>query len=85
MGHKQQHDDTRRHGSDQKTLKAEKPKATLEDQIRQRAYELFQQAKSGGSEMQNWLQAEREILHAIAPHSKSGTAPNKHNAKSAAA
>jgi len=84
MGHKHHHDDTRRHGSDQKALKTEEPEATLEDRIRQRAYELFQ-AKSGGSEMQDWLQAEREMLHETAPHSESGTAPNKDNAKSAAA
>ncbi len=84
MGHKHHHGDTRRQGSDQKTLQTEKPEATLQDQIRQRAYELFQ-TKSGNSEMQDWLQAEREMLHEIAPHSESGTAPNKDNTKSAAA
>jgi hypothetical protein len=34
----------------------------LEDKIRQRAYELWQQSgKADGSEMDFWLQAEREI------------------------
>ena len=67
-----------------KEFRREEPEARLQDRIRQRAYELFQ-AKLGNSEMQDWLQAEREILHEIAPHSESGTAPNKGNAKSAAA
>ena len=84
MGHKHQHDDTHRHGSAQGVRKAEEPGVKLQDRIRQRAYELFQ-AKPGGSEMQDWLQAEREILHEIAPHSESGTVPNKENVKSAAA
>ena len=84
MGHKHHHDDTHRHGSVQGIPKTAEPGPTLQDRIRQRAYELFQ-AKSGGSEMQDWLQAEREILHEIAPHSESGTAPNKGNVKSTAA
>ena len=34
----------------------------VEDKIRQRAYELWEQSgKTGGSEMDFWLQAEREI------------------------
>ena len=33
----------------------------LEDKIRQRAYELWEQSGKTGSEMDFWLQAEREI------------------------
>jgi hypothetical protein len=32
----------------------------LEERIRRRAYEIHQ--KQGGSEMENWLQAEQEVL-----------------------
>jgi hypothetical protein len=32
----------------------------LEERIRQRAYELYQQR--GGNELDNWLEAEREVL-----------------------
>lgn len=32
-----------------------------EDKIRQRAYELWEQSGKEGSEMDYWLQAEREI------------------------
>jgi len=35
----------------------------LEDEIRRRAYELYQQrANSSGSETEDWLTAEREVL-----------------------
>jgi hypothetical protein len=34
----------------------------LEDKIRERAYELWEQSgKAGGTEMDFWIQAEREI------------------------
>ena len=33
----------------------------LEDKIRQRAYELWEQSGKTGSEMDFWLQAEHEI------------------------
>jgi len=33
----------------------------LEDKIRQRAYELWEKSGKEGSEMDFWLQAEREI------------------------
>ena len=33
----------------------------LEDKIRQRAYELWEQSGKTGSEIDYWLQAEREI------------------------
>jgi len=34
----------------------------LEDEIRRRAYELYQQrGASGGSEAEDWLNAEREV------------------------
>ena len=37
----------------------------LEEQIRQRAYELFvERGKQSGSELKDWLQAESEILAA---------------------
>jgi len=36
---------------------------SLEEQIRQRAYELYvQRGSESGSPMDDWLQAEREIL-----------------------
>jgi hypothetical protein len=34
----------------------------LEDEIRLRAFEIYQQRGSGGSEAEDWLTAEREIL-----------------------
>jgi len=38
---------------------------SLEEQIRQRAYELYlQRGNEPGSELDDWLQAEREILAA---------------------
>ena len=33
----------------------------LEDKIRQRAYELWEQSGSEGSELDYWLEAERQI------------------------
>lgn len=42
--------------------------SSLEDKIRQRAYELWEQSgKTDGSEMDFWLQAEREIGAEAAP------------------
>ena len=35
--------------------------SVLEDKIRQRAYELWEQSGKTGSEMDFWLQAEQEI------------------------
>jgi hypothetical protein len=78
------HDDTRRHGADQEIPKIVESEAALLDRIRQRAYELFQ-SKSGGSAVQDWLRAEREILHEKASQNESGTAPGKGNSKFAAA
>ncbi|MGY3696106.1 hypothetical protein ACVIGA_006186 [Bradyrhizobium sp. USDA 3240] len=41
---------------------------SLEDKIRQRAYELWEQSgKTEGSEMDFWLQAEREVRTEAAP------------------
>lgn len=34
----------------------------LEDEIRQRAYELWEESGCQGSSDQHWLQAEREVL-----------------------
>jgi hypothetical protein len=76
MGHKHHHHDTHRHGFAQGIQKTEEPEAALQDRIRQRAYELFQ-AKSGGSDMEDWLQAEREILHEMTPRKTSGTSAPK--------
>jgi len=40
----------------------------LEDRIRQRAYELWEQSgKTEGSEMDFWLQAEREMASETSP------------------
>jgi len=41
------------------------PSEPLEDQIRRRAYELYiQRGNETGSELDDWLQAEEEILQA---------------------
>jgi len=46
-----------------KQLPSETP--SLEDRIRRRAYELYlQRGKQSGSELDDWLQAEEEILQA---------------------
>lgn len=77
MRHKQNHhDDPRRHESTQGSPMTKEPDAALQDRIRQRAYEMSQ-AKPGGSETEDWLQAERETLHEIASHGKSGATPGK--------
>jgi len=42
--------------------------ANNEDKVRQRAYELWEQSGKEGSEMDYWLQAEKEIAeHDSAP------------------
>jgi hypothetical protein len=42
--------------------------SALEDKVRQRAYELWEQSgKTDGSEMDFWLQAEREITAETSP------------------
>jgi Protein of unknown function (DUF2934) len=42
----------------------------LEDEIRRRAYELYQQRQSGaGSEVDDWFAAEREIMQRYHQHS----------------
>ena len=41
-----------------------KSKADLPDQVRCRAYELYEQrGREGGHELDDWLQAESEIAH----------------------
>jgi Protein of unknown function (DUF2934) len=40
------------------------PDPMLEHRIRQRAHELYQ-VRVQGSDLQDWLQAEREVLHEI--------------------
>jgi len=43
----------------------ESTKASLEEQIRMRAHEIYlQRGDEGGSALDDWLQAEREILAA---------------------
>jgi Protein of unknown function (DUF2934) len=45
--------------------------ADLESEIRLRAYELYQQRGSNaGSEHEDWLQAEREVLARLQEHSQ---------------
>ena len=44
----------------------------LEERIRQRAYEIHQQ--KGGTELENWLEAETEILGQSRPAQDRGTA-----------
>ena len=42
----------------------------LEDEIRRRAYELFQQrGQSSGGEAEDWLSAEREVMQRYRQHS----------------
>jgi Protein of unknown function (DUF2934) len=55
-----------------------RPNAMLEHRIRQRAYELYQ-TRVQGSDLQDWLQAEREVLAEISPSSE--FAPNKEEVK----
>lgn len=50
--------------SDRDTLTTERPDAMLQDRIRQRAYELYR-AREDGSDLQDWLQAEHEVLDEI--------------------
>ena len=66
MGHKQHHhnhEETHRHGSEPENRLATAQQPGLEDRIRLRAYELFL-TQPGGSDLQDWLRAEREILQA---------------------
>ena len=53
------------------------PEAPLRDQIRLRAYELFE-AAPGGSEMEDWLRAEREVRSGQTAALPTG-APPKHD------
>jgi hypothetical protein len=42
----------------------------LEDEIRRRAYELFQhRGQSSGGEAEDWLSAEREVMQRYRQHS----------------
>lgn len=69
MGHKQHHHDretTHRRGPEPVHLPSADPTTALQNRIRIRAYELFQ-AQSGNSPLENWLRAEREILHSSGP------------------
>jgi hypothetical protein len=44
---------------------AQEPANSLEDRIRSRAYELYlQRGGNGNSEIEDWLQAEAEIINA---------------------
>jgi hypothetical protein len=47
-----------------KTPASDTPDAMLEHRIRQRAYEIYE-AKLHRSDLQDWLQAEREVLDEI--------------------
>jgi Protein of unknown function (DUF2934) len=49
-------------------LGTEQAVSNVEDKIRQRAYELWEQnGKADGREMEFWLQAEREIAEQMLP------------------
>jgi hypothetical protein len=52
--------------SDRQTLTTERPDAMLQHRIKQRAYELYR-AREDGSDLRDWLQAEREVLDEITP------------------
>ena len=61
MSHKHHHEDSDRHGAAQPTPKSESVETALHAQIQRRAYELSQAGK-GGSDLDDWLQAEREFV-----------------------
>lgn len=50
--------------------------AMLEHRIRQYAYELYQ-IRVHGSDLQDWLQAEREVLHEITSCKEPAAAPSE--------
>lgn len=50
--------------------------AMLEHRIRQYAYELYQ-IRVHGSDLQDWLQAEREVLHEITCSKEPAAAPSE--------
>ncbi len=61
MGHnKHNHQGTERHAAATAPNGAEAAAKATREQISRRAYELSR-GKHGGSDMQNWLQAEREM------------------------
>lgn len=70
MGHKCHHDDTHRQGSAPENRKTAEHAATIQDRVRLWAYEMHQ-TKPGGSDMQDWLQAEHKILHETGSYDKS--------------
>jgi HSP20 family molecular chaperone IbpA len=50
-------------GNEQPSTSHDKPK-TLSDRIRERAYEIFQSRGTDGREMDDWLQAEHDLIFA---------------------
>jgi hypothetical protein len=52
------------------------PDAMLEHRIRQCAYELYQ-VRVQGSDLQDWLQAERDVLHEITCSKEPAAAPSE--------
>lgn len=72
-------DDARRHGRtrgfEDRSTRGRTPRP-----VQDHAYELFQ-AKRGDSETQDWLRAERDILHESASRNLSGKAPGEDNVK----
>ncbi len=60
MGHKRHHDGSARHETVQRISETANPQVALHARIQRRAYELSRTG-SGASELENWLQAEREL------------------------
>lgn len=74
MSHKHHHEDSERQGAAQPTAKSESVETALHARIQRRAYELSRAGK-GGSELENWLQAEREIALEVAGPGGKSTEP----------
>jgi DUF2934 family protein len=52
------------------------PDAMLEHRIRQHAYDLYQ-VRVHGSDFQDWLQAEQEVLHEITHRTEAAATPRE--------
>ena len=77
MGYKQHphnHEHTQRHEVETPHAKPAGPEGAMQERIRMRAYELSQ-TEPGGSAMQDWLCAEREVL-GVAAAAPPGQAPD---------
>jgi DUF2934 family protein len=64
--------------SDRENSIGEKADTALHDRIKLRAYELYQSRGSvNGSDLQDWLQAEREVLSQSEPAGESTAVPSE--------